>query len=185
MRVSQRTAFGMFTQVTTCNRCRGQGTFVETPCPSCRGRGVVEKKRNIEIKIPRGIDDGNQLRLERQGEAPLQGKGPSGDLYVVVHIKPHRLFQRKGLHLYRKLNISFPDAVLGNKIELNTLSGVEKLKIPEGVESGTVLTLSGKGMPNLHGRGFGNLFVELHVTTPKHLSRKTKKLMEELRDELT
>ncbi|MFW6120847.1 MAG: molecular chaperone DnaJ [Petrotogales bacterium] len=183
MRVSQRTAFGMFTQVSTCSRCSGQGTIIDELCPSCKGRGVVQKTRKIEIKIPRGVDEGAQLRLAGQGEQPGMGAA-SGDLYIVVHIKDHPKFKRRGTDLYQKIEISFTEAVLGNKIEVETLNGVEKLKIPEGTESGEIFKISNKGMPRLNGRGYGDMYVETHIKTPKKITRKARKIIEELKKEL-
>ncbi|MFO7676770.1 MAG: molecular chaperone DnaJ [Thermoplasmatota archaeon] len=183
MRVSQRTAFGVFTQVGTCQKCQGSGTLIENPCPECRGRGTVQKTRMIDLKIPAGVDDGSQLRLTGQGEQIGKG-GTGGDLYVVIHIKKHPKFTRRGSDLFQRLNISFPQAALGSKIDVDTIGGSEKLKIPSGTESGDVFKLSGKGMPRLHGRGYGDMYVEVHIKTPKKLSRHAKKLIEELESEI-
>ena len=183
MRVSRRTAFGMFTQVSTCSKCNGQGTIVEELCPSCRGRGTIQKTRKIEIRIPRGVDEGAQLRLAGQGEHP--GKGAkSGDLYVVIHVKDHPKFKRRGADFYQKIDISFTDAALGEKIDVETLEGNEKLKIPEGTDSGEIFRLNNKGMPRLNSRGYGDMYVEVHVKTPKKLGRRTRKILEELEKEL-
>jgi len=182
MKTTRRTAFGVFTQVTTCNRCHGQGTVIEQRCPSCNGQGIVQKTRDIELKIPRGVDDGSQLRLQGEGEA---GSGGVGDLYIVIHIKKHPYFNRRGHNLHIVKDISFPDAAIGTKIDIETIgSDVEKLKIPEGTQNGDILRIRGKGMSGLHGRGQGDLFVEIHVKTPRRLSRKAKKLLEELNKEL-
>jgi len=181
MKTTRRTAFGMFTQVTTCNRCRGQGKIIEQKCPECRGRGIVQKTRDIDLKIPKGIDDGSQLRLAGEGEA---GSGGTGDLYIVVHIRRHPIFSRRGLDLHMIKNISFPDATLGTKIDIRTLEDEIELKIPEGTQNGDTLRVRNKGMPEIRGRGHGDLYVEIHVETPKKLSRKAKKLLEELKNEL-
>lgn len=183
MRVSQRTAFGIFTQVGTCQKCQGEGTIIEKPCPECHGRGTVQKTRMIDLKIPSGVNDGSQLRLAGQGEQIAKG-GRGGDLYVVIHIKKHPKFTRRGDDLFQKINISFPKAALGSKIDVDVIQGSEKLKIPESTESGDVFKLSGKGMPRLHGRGYGDMYVEVHVKTPKKLSRKARKMVEELEKEL-
>ncbi|UCF11939.1 MAG: molecular chaperone DnaJ [Thermoplasmatales archaeon] len=183
MRASRRTAFGMFTQVSTCSKCNGQGTIIEELCTTCRGRGAVQKTRKIEIKIPRGVDEGAQLRLAGQGEQP--GKGvKSGDLYIVVHVKDHHKFKRRGADFYQKIDVSFTDAALGEKIDVETLDGTEKLRIPEGSESGEIFKLNNKGMPRLNRRGFGDMYVEVHVKTPKKLSRAARKILEELKREL-
>ena len=183
MRVSRRTGFGIFTQVSTCNRCAGEGKIVEKPCPDCRGSGVVQKTRRIELNIPKGIEEGSQLRLAGEGENPGKNGRP-GDLYVVVHIKDHPKFQRRGADLYQKINIPFPQAALGGKIEVAKIYGEEKLKIPDGTESGEIFKLRNAGMPNLRGSGYGNMYVEVHVRTPKHLSKTAKRLIEELENEL-
>ena len=183
MQVSRRTAFGMFTQITTCSKCRGQGMIIEDPCPTCRGRGTQQKTRKIEVHIPKGIDDGAHLRLAGQGEHP-NGATQSGDLYVVVHMKQHPVFERRGADLYRKLNISFPQAALGASLSVDTLQGKEKLKIPEGTENGTLVKLKGSGMPKIQGLGYGDLYVLIQVTTPKKLSKRAKLLLEEVEREL-
>lgn len=182
MRASRRTAFGMFTQITTCNKCRGQGTFIEERCGECNGKGLIQKTRDIELKIPSGVDDGSQLRLAGEGEAGGRG---TGDLYIVVHVKKHPSFNRRGQDLHTIKEISFPEAAIGTKIYVETLNGDnEKLKISEGTQNGDIFKIRGKGMPDLHGRGHGDLYVEVHVKIPKKLSRKARKLLEELNDEL-
>ncbi len=182
MRQTRRTAFGMFTQVTTCNRCRGQGTIIETPCPVCRGKGLVQKTRSIELKIPSGVDDGSQLRLAGQGEASAGG---TGDLYIVIHVKKHPRFKRRDNDLLTIENINLVDATLGTKINVQTISGKqEMLKIPEGTQNGEIFRIKNAGMTNLRRRNNGDLYVEIHIQTPKNLSRNAKRLLEELRDEL-
>jgi len=183
MQRSQRTAFGMFTQVTTCSKCRGQGTIIDQPCITCRGQGTVQRTRDIELSIPEGIDDGSQLRLQGEGESGGSG-GYSGDLYVVVHIKPHPKFKRRGSDLYQVKPISYPTAALGGKVDVETFDGFEQLKISEGTQNNDIYKIRNKGMPNLRGRGHGDMYVEIHITTPKRLSRKAKKLLEDLDKEL-
>ena len=181
IRQTRRTAFGMFTQVSTCNRCQGQGTTIEAPCPECRGRGLVQKTRNIELKIPSGVDDGSQLRLAGQGEAATGG---SGDLYIVIHVKKHPNFKRRGNDLLITENINFIDATLGTKINVQTLSGrQETLRIPEGTQNGEIFKIRNAGMPSLNRRSTGDLFVEIHLQTPKNLSRNARRLLEELKEE--
>ena len=182
MKQSRRTTFGVFTQVTTCNRCNGNGVVIDQKCSKCRGIGAVKVKRTISISIPPGVDDGSQLRLSGEGEA-----GPSGvgDLYIVIHLKHHAVFQKRGPNLIMRKEISFPDASLGAKIEINTIDGeTGSIKIPEGTQNGSVIKVKRKGMPYLHGRGNGDLFVEIKIDTPNKLSKKSKKLLEELRKEL-
>ena len=182
MRNSRRTAFGMFTQVTACIKCRGQGTFIEKPCSECKGRGFVQKTRNIELKIPKGVDDGSQLRLAGEGEA---GIGGTGDLYIVIHVKRHPKFNRRGNDLHTIKELLFTEAAIGTKIDVGTIDGqTEKLKIPEGTQNGDIIRVRGKGMPGLRGRGQGDLFVEISLKTPKKLSRKARKLIDQLNDEL-
>lgn len=178
---SRRTGFGIFTQISTCNKCQGQGTIIEERCHECNGEGIIQKTRNIELKIPRGVDDGSQLKLAGEGEA---GSNGNGDLYVVVHIKKHPKFNRRGLDLHMVEDITFPEAAIGTKIDIETLNGkVEKLKIPEGTQNGDIFEIRGRGMPGLRGRGQGDLYVEIHVKTPTKLTRNSRKLLEELNDE--
>jgi molecular chaperone DnaJ len=182
LRQSRRTAFGMFTQVTACSRCRGEGTIIDTPCPDCKGKGIVQKTRNIELKIPKGIDDGSQLRLAGEGEA---GQAGAGDLYIVVHVKKHAKFNRRGIDLHTVKSISFPEATLGTKIDIETINGnVETLKIPDGTQNGDILRIRNAGMPDVRSRSQGDLYVEIHIKTPTKLSRNAKKLLDELKDEL-
>ena len=182
-RISRQTAFGMFTQVAICPQCQGQGTTIEHKCSECHGHGVTEKTRDIEITIPKGIEDGSQLRLMGQGEQVA--KGQHGDLYIVVHLRDHPKYQRRGIDLYQEKNITFPQAALGAKISIDTFSGPEKLRIPEGTESNDVIKLRNKGMPRLRGSSYGDMYIQIHVTTPKKINRKTKKILEELEEELT
>lgn len=183
MRSTQRTGFGVFTQITTCSRCHGQGTIIEEPCPTCRGRGVVQKTRKIEVKIPKGIDDGSHLRLAGQGEQ-LGSGSQAGDLYLVVHIKNHSLYERRGPDLYRKLEISFPEAALGTTVPLEIFQEIEKVKIPEGTGSGDIIKLKNKGMPQMRGFGYGDLYLVVQLKTPKKLSKNARFLLEELGKEL-
>lgn len=179
---SRRTNFGIFTQVSTCNKCKGQGTIIEETCPECDGQGIIQKTRNIELKIPKGVDDESQLRLPGEGEA---GNAGNGDLYIVIHMKKHPKFNRRGLDLHTIKNISFPEASLGAKIDIGTINKeYEKLKIPEGTQNGDVFKIRGKGMPGLHGRGQGDLYVETKVLTPTKISRNARYLLEELNKEL-
>lgn len=182
IRQSRRTAFGMFTQVGACNRCYGQGTIIDTPCPECSGRGTVQKTREIDLKIPKGVDDGSQLRLPGQGEA---GPAGTGDLYIVTHVKKHPRFNRRGMNLHTIKRISFPEASLGTKTEIKGIDdNLNTLKVPSGTQNGEILKIKGAGMPGINGRGTGDLYVEIKIETPKKLSRKAKKLLEELKDEL-
>jgi len=183
VRSTQRTAFGMFTQISTCPRCHGQGTIITERCPACKGRGTIQKTRKIELRIPKGIEEDAHLRLQGEGEHP-GGAAQSGDLYVVVHIKPHPVFQRRGADLIRTVDVSVPQAALGTTLRIDTLQGQEKLTIPEGTQNGTVLKLRGKGMPHVRGFGNGDLYCEIHVKTPTNLNKRARLLLEELNREL-
>ena len=135
---TQRTPFGLFSTTTTCRKCKGQGKYIKRECHECSGRGIVEKTRKIEIKIPAGAVDGTNLRIQGEGEAGGRGV-QSGDLYVVVHVNPHKIFKRHGNDIYLKIPVSFPTAALGGEIEVPTLKGKADLKIPAGTQSGTIL----------------------------------------------
>jgi molecular chaperone DnaJ len=183
MRLTRRTAFGTLTQIGTCTKCGGQGTIIEQPCSNCRGKGVVQKTRKIEIRIPKGVENGSQLRLTGQGEQLGRGM-ESGDLYIVIHTKEHPIFKRRNSDLFQKINIPFTKAALSGKIDIQTLEGTEKLKIPEGIESGEIIKINNKGMPRLNSRGYGDMYIEVHVKTPKRISKRAKRILEELDKEL-
>ena len=181
-RHTQRTAFGIFTQVSTCSRCRGQGTTTAHPCPTCKGKQLIQRTRTIELRIPAGVDDGSQLRLQGEGEAGDNGQ--QGDLYVVIHTKPHPRFTRRRTDLYTTQELSFPDAALGTTIDFETLTHETlQVKIPEGTQPGDVIRLKNQGMPELNRRGTGDLYIEIHVTTPRRLSRRARQLLEEFKQE--
>lgn len=182
VRQSRRTAFGMFTQVGACPQCHGEGVIIKDKCKKCGGTGQIQVTRDISIHIPAGVDDGSQLRLGGQGES---GPGGTGDLYVVIHVKPHERFKRRGADLYMVENITFPEAALGTKKDIETIKGeIVPLKIPEGTQYGTILRLKNEGMPLIRSSRFGDLYVEIHVKTPTKLSRKAKKILKEFEKEL-
>ena len=170
---------GFFSVARTCNACRGAGRVIKTPCKDCNGAGRVEREKQMEVKIPAGVETGSRLRVQGEGEAGMQG-GPSGDLYVVIHVAEHEQFERQGSNLYEAVPITFAQAALGADIMVKTLDGNEKLKIPMGTQTGTVFRLKGKGMPQLGGRGKGDLFVSVSVITPTSLTREQRKLLEQL-----
>jgi molecular chaperone DnaJ len=176
---TKRTLFGQFTSVTTCGTCKGEGKVIDTPCRQCRGTGLVQRTRKISVKIPPGVDDGSRLRIPGEGEAGERG-GPPGDLYVVVHIKPHEFFVREDEDILCEVPITFSQAALGAEIEVPTLDGKAKLKIPPGTQSGTIFRLKGKGMPSLKGYGRGDQHVRVIVRTPTNLSNREKELFREL-----
>jgi len=160
---------GFFNIAQTCPRCRGAGQTIEKPCHTCRGEGRVEKTTKIKIKIPAGVEDGTRLRSSGQGEGGVRG-GPAGDLYVVLHVEPHEIFQREGTDLFCNVPISFARAALGGEVRVPTLEGSAVLKVPAGTPSGKVLRLRGKGLPEVHGRGIGDLHVKLYVEVPIKLN---------------
>jgi molecular chaperone DnaJ len=170
---------GFFTVARTCPQCRGAGKVITRPCPSCRGAGRVSKERKITVKIPPGIATGQQLRLQGEGEAGSAG-GPPGHLYVVVHVQEHAFFRRDGVNLFCEIAVNFTTLALGGDIQVPTLDGPETVKVPEGTQTGTTLRLRGKGMPDVSGRGRGDLFATVQVKTPKKLTRDQRKLLEQL-----
>ncbi|HWR30411.1 MAG TPA: molecular chaperone DnaJ [Negativicutes bacterium] len=174
--VAQNTPFGRMVNVVACSRCRGEGKIVHSPCGECKGRGKVRKNRRIQITIPPGADNGLRLRVSQGGEAGTRG-GPPGDLYIYISVKRHKTFGRDGDNLVYDLPISFPQAALGDEVEVPTLEGMSKLEIPSGIQSGTVLTVKDKGIPHLRGHGKGDLKVRLTVVTPKKLSDKQRQLL--------
>ena len=170
---------GFFTVARTCGNCGGTGRFVGTPCNTCRGVGRVQKKRKITVKIPPGIATGQRLRLSGEGEGGVGG-APGGDLYVVVHVQPHEFFHRDGNDLFCQVPVAFPTAALGGSVLIPTLKGEEPFTVPEGTQSGSVFKLRGKGMPDVGGRGQGDLLVTVVINTPSKLNREQRKLIEQL-----
>ncbi|MDF9409291.1 MAG: Chaperone protein DnaJ [Pelotomaculum sp. PtaB.Bin013] len=178
MQYSQSTPFGRVVQSRTCDRCGGAGKIIDKPCPTCRGTGQVRKTRNIKINVPPGVDSGSRLRLAGEGEAGLRG-GPPGDLYVYIHVKPHRIFKREGDDLILEIPVSFAQAALGDELDVPTLDGKARLKIPEGTQTGTVFRMKGKGIPHINGYGQGDQHVRVKVITPIKLNDKQKDLLKE------
>ena len=170
---------GFFSVSRTCGNCRGTGQVITSPCETCRGKGRVEREKQIEVKIPAGVETGSRLRLQREGESGAYGGAP-GDLYVVIHVAEHDLFERQGNNLYASMPVTFAQAALGAEIKVKTLSGEDDLKIPAGTQTGTVFRVRAQGMPVLGGRGRGDLFVSVSVVTPTMLTREQRKLLEQL-----
>ena len=170
---------GFFSVSRACHVCRGTGRVIKNPCNECKGGGRVEREKQMEVKIPAGVETGSRLRVSGEGEAGTQGGAP-GDLYVVIHVSEHEQFERQGSNLYEAVPITFAQAALGADIVVKTLDEDEKLKIPMGTQTGTVFRLRGKGMPVLGGRGRGDLFVSVTVITPTTLTREQRKLLEQL-----
>jgi molecular chaperone DnaJ len=176
---SQNTPFGQFVQVTTCGTCGGRGRVIDSPCPRCRGSGAVQQTRKIRVKIPPGVDTGSRLRLAGEGDAGSRG-GPPGDLYVVTYVKPHKVFERSDSDLLVTVPVTFPQVALGAEIEVPTLEGSAKLKIPPGTQTHTVFRLRGRGMPRINQYGRGDELVRVIVQTPTKLTPNQRRLLEEL-----
>ncbi|WP_397449900.1 molecular chaperone DnaJ [Pseudomonas sp. NA-150] len=174
---------GFFSVQQTCPRCQGQGKVISDPCDSCKGDGRVEEYKTLAVKVPAGVDTGDRIRLSGEGEAGTQG-GPTGDLYVVINVREHAIFQRDGSHLYCEVPISFADAALGGELEVPTLDGRVKLKIPEGTQTGKQFRLRGKGVAPVRGGGAGDLMCRVAVETPVNLDRRQRELLEEFRTSL-
>ena len=170
---------GFFTVARTCPQCHGAGRIITNPCKTCRGAGRVTKERKLTVKIPPGIATGQQLRLQGEGESGAAG-GPTGHLYVVVHVHEHEFFRRDGNNLFCEIPVNFTTVALGGEIQVPTLDGSDVVKIAEGTPTGTTLRLRGKGMPDVNGRGRGDLFATIQVQTPKKLSKEQRALLEQL-----
>ncbi len=170
---------GFLTVARPCSNCRGTGKTIAKPCQTCRGAGRVGRERKLTVKIPAGIATGQRLRLYGEGEHGSAG-GPAGDLYVVVHVQEHSFFQREGDDLYCEMPMSFPTLALGGTVKVPTLNGREELHIPGGTQAGARFKLRGKGMPNVSGRGHGDLHVIARVSVPKKLTKEQKHLLDEL-----
>lgn len=172
------TPFGRMMNVVACQRCNGTGQIITNPCPTCKGKGRVRKTRTLEMKVPAGVDEGARLRMSGEGEGGLRG-GPSGDLYVYLHVKDHPLFERDGNDVWCEVPLPMVKATLGAEIEVPTLDGKVSLKIPEGTQTGKVFRLKDKGIPRLHGRDRGDQYVRVKVITPTKLDDKQRQLLEE------
>jgi molecular chaperone DnaJ len=170
---------GFFSVARTCHSCRGAGRVIKNPCADCNGAGRVEREKQMEVKIPAGVETGSRLRVQGEGEGGTQG-GSAGDLYVVIHVAEHEQFERQGSNLYEAVPITFAQAALGSEIFVKTLDSQERLKIPMGTQTGTVFRLKGKGMPALGGRGRGDLYVSVTLVTPTTLTREQRRLLEQL-----
>jgi molecular chaperone DnaJ len=174
-----QTILGQFTQVSTCPNCRGMGKMF-SPCKNCNGQGRKEVSKVLNIKIPKGVDTGNKLRISAEGDSGKNG-GPSGDLYVVILVQPHKIFRREGQNIYLEYNINFSQAALGDETEVDTVDGKCKLKIPAGIQSGTILSLKGVGVPYLNNPSKrGDQFVKTNVITPNNVTDEEKKLYRRL-----
>jgi molecular chaperone DnaJ len=174
-----RTQQGFFTVERTCPQCRGQGQTIENPCGSCQGAGRVRKEKTLSVNIPAGVEDGTRIRLSGEGEAGANG-APAGDLYIFIAIAPHALFQREGTSVYCALPIPMTTAALGGSVEVPTVEGGRaKVTIPAGTQNGHRFRLRGKGMVGLHGRGRGDMYIEVGVETPVNLTKEQKEKLRE------
>ncbi len=176
--VIKNTAFGRFVSVHPCLKCGGSGRIIQEKCSRCNGEGKVFVERKIEIKIPAGVDSGSKLRISGEGEAGTRG-GPPGDLYVILHVRPHKIFKRQDSNLICEIDLDFVSAALGAEIEVPTLEGKAKLRIPEGTQPGAVFRLRGKGVPSLRGFGKGDQLVKVKVDVPRRLNSRQKKILRE------
>jgi molecular chaperone DnaJ len=170
---------GFFTITRTCPACQGAGQIIRERCLECRGNGRVDREKIIELRIPPGVDSGTRLRVTGEGEQGPNG-GPAGDLYVVLDVKEHQFFERRGADLYCTIPLSVVQAALGTELQVPGLGGEEKLKIPEGTQSDAVFRVKGKGLPDPRGGGKGDLYYHVRVLTPTKLTREQRKLMEQL-----
>lgn len=182
-RVSQQrnTPFGRFTNVVTCDRCRGEGVLIEEPCERCGGRKTIRRSRRIDVNIPAGIDNGQAMTLRGEGEPGMRG-GPSGDLYVHISVSPHALFVRKGYDLYCDVPITFTEAALGAVVQIPTLEGPMDQDIPEGTQTGHTFRLRNQGIQRLQSVSRGDLYVTVHIEVPQKLSDKQKQLLLEFEE---
>jgi molecular chaperone DnaJ len=168
-----------FTLTQTCPQCQGMGQVIRDACPACDGEGRLRQERVLGLKIPAGVEDEMRLRVSGEGEAGIHG-GPPGDLFVILRVREHPYFERRGNDIYCDIPISIAQAVLGSEIKVPTLQGQEKLRIPEGTQSSAIFRLRGKGVPSVDGRAQGDLYVRVHVVIPTHLTRDQRRLVEML-----
>jgi molecular chaperone DnaJ len=174
----QRTVFGQFVNVSTCSECGGEGQVIEEPCRKCHGTGRVRGTTKIKVKIPAGIDDGQTISLRNEGEPGLRG-GPNGDLFVTIRVKEHSLFKRKGYDIICDIPITFVQGALGGELEVPSLDGKIKYTIPEGTQTGSIFRIKGKGIPELHGSGRGDMYIRVNIEVPIRLNEKQKSLLRE------
>ncbi|WP_150047402.1 MULTISPECIES: molecular chaperone DnaJ [Methylomonas] len=175
---------GFFSVQQTCPNCRGTGKQIKDPCPKCYGQGRVQETKTLNVKVPAGVDTGDRIRLAGEGEAGMNG-GPAGDLYVQVQVKEHPIFTRDGANLYCEVPISFPTACLGGEMEVPTLDGKVKLKIPAETQTGKLFRLRGKGVKPVRGGSIGDLLCRVQIETPVRLTKEQQVLLEKLQESLT
>ncbi len=173
---------GFFQVSSTCPQCHGSGQVISEPCADCNGQGLVNRKKTVKLKIPAGVDTGSRMRLSGEGEGGRRG-GPSGDLYVLIHVAEHEFFLRDGQVIFLRFPVPMVRAALGCEVEVPTIHGSAKLKIPAGTQAGERFTLRGEGVPSLRGGGRGDMIVEVQVQTPTNLTKKQKELLQEFDDQ--
>jgi len=175
---------GFFAIARPCGTCHGSGKLIIDPCPKCKGQQRLRRERNVTVKVPAGVEEGARILYSGEGEAGVYN-GPPGDLYVVLHCKEHEFFEREGKDLRCVVPISVVQAALGTEINVPTLEGGHTLKVPEGTQTGTTFKLRNKGVPELNGRGRGDLYVELKVQTPAKLTKRQRELLQQLQSTLS
>ncbi|MBE5822183.1 MAG: molecular chaperone DnaJ [Clostridiales bacterium] len=176
VRYTQNTILGQIMSTKTCPKCNGEGKIIEHPCDSCRGKGTVRKQKKITVSIPAGIDNSQTISIKGEGHKGTKG-GPKGDLYITVYVKAHSVFKRKGDDIFSSVKVPFTVMAMGGEIDIDTLNGKVKYKIPEGTQTNTVFTLKGEGIKNIYGRGQGNLNVTVVVDIPKKLTNAQKEIL--------
>ena len=181
IRVTQRTPFGQMAQAKTCDRCGGSGEIIENPCSECGGSGIKQERSTLTVNIPAGVKDGNQLRMAGEGQAGERGAQP-GDLYIIIKVKDHDIFERRGDDLHCEVPINFVQAALGDKIKVPTMEGKVQFQIPEGTQPGDVLRLRNKGVHRLRGSGRGDQYIHVKVVIPRNLNEEQKELLREFAD---
>lgn len=178
---TQRSMFGVIQQAVVCPQCQGRGEVIKDPCIQCHGNGVVKGEEVITVNIPAGVAQGMQLTMREKGNAPMNG-GINGDLFVLIEEETHPVFERENNNLYLNYFVSFPQAALGDTVEIPILGGKARVKIETGTQSGQILRLQGKGLPDIHRRNYGDLIVNVNVWTPKTLSKEEKQMIESMKD---
>ena len=176
VRMQTRTPLGIMQTSRTCDNCRGTGKVIKNPCQNCRGTGYIKERRTLEVTFPAGIDDGQRIALRGEGDEGRAG-GENGDLLITAQVKPHNIFERDGYDLYAEVPVTFAEAALGADIDIPTLEGTEKYKIPEGTQTGTRFTLRGRGVQMVHSKNRGDLYITVTVDVPRNLTGQQKELL--------
>jgi molecular chaperone DnaJ len=183
VRQTRQTLLGSMVQVTTCPTCNGDGKIIDTPCATCQGKGTERKTRKKTVTVPAGVDDGTRIRLSGEGQ-PGENNGPPGDLYILVRVRPHKYFRRRDHDILLDLDVNIAQATLGAKVEVPTVDGDVKLKIPPGTQPGSVIRMRGKGVPRLRNDGRGDQLVVVNVRIPDKLDEEERELFEQLADKM-